>query len=82
MDTTGHGTLWGRERQRPSALLHMMAGPETVRGGELHLDERVADGLQPSERDIAMVFQRFSPYLSMNTARNGRSPPPPPPSGE
>ncbi|GGZ06013.1 ABC transporter ATP-binding protein [Streptomyces nitrosporeus] len=53
-----------------STLLRMIAGLETISGGELHLDGKMANDLQPSERDIAMIFQSFALYPSMTTAQN------------
>ncbi|MEU1123279.1 ABC transporter ATP-binding protein [Streptomyces sp. NPDC005899] len=53
-----------------STLLRMIAGLETISGGELHLDGRIANDLPPSERDIAMIFQSFALYPNMTTAQN------------
>ncbi|MFC8593885.1 ABC transporter ATP-binding protein [Streptomyces atroolivaceus] len=53
-----------------STLLRMIAGLETISGGELHLGGRIANDLQPSERDIAMIFQSFALYPNMTTAQN------------
>ncbi|MFF3974980.1 ABC transporter ATP-binding protein [Streptomyces rubiginosohelvolus] len=53
-----------------STLLRMIAGLETISAGELHLDGRIANDLQPSERDIAMIFQSFALYPTMTTAQN------------
>ena len=40
-----------------STLLRMVAGLEEISGGEIAIGERVVNNLEPSERDIAMVFQ-------------------------
>ncbi|MDK1473888.1 ABC transporter ATP-binding protein [Streptomyces sp. 549] len=53
-----------------STLLRMIAGLETISEGELHLDGQIANDLQPSERDIAMIFQSFALYPNMTTAQN------------
>lgn len=53
-----------------STLLRMIAGLETISGGELHLNGEIANDLQPSERDIAMIFQSFALYPNMTTAQN------------
>ncbi|MFI2781472.1 ABC transporter ATP-binding protein [Streptomyces sp. ALB3] len=53
-----------------STLLRMIAGLETISGGELHLDGRIANDLRPSERDIAMIFQSFALYPHMTAAQN------------
>jgi len=39
-----------------STLLRMVAGLETISGGTLTIGDRVVNGLEPAERDIAMVF--------------------------
>jgi multiple sugar transport system ATP-binding protein len=53
-----------------STLLRMIAGLETPTGGELLLDNRPADQLPPSERDMAMIFQNFALYPTMTAADN------------
>ncbi|MFF8299791.1 ABC transporter ATP-binding protein [Streptomyces globisporus] len=53
-----------------SILLRMIAGLETSSGGELHLDGDIANDLQPSDRDIAMIFQSFALYPHMTAAQN------------
>ncbi len=45
-----------------STLLRMIAGLESVTGGEVRIGERVVNNLAPGERDIAMVFQSYALY--------------------
>jgi multiple sugar transport system ATP-binding protein len=45
-----------------STLLRMIAGLESVTGGEVRIGERVVNDLAPGERDIAMVFQSYALY--------------------
>jgi multiple sugar transport system ATP-binding protein len=45
-----------------STLLRMIAGLESVTGGELRIGGRVVNDLPPRERDIAMVFQDYALY--------------------
>ena len=40
-----------------STLLRMVAGLEEITDGEISIGGRVVNDLEPSERDIAMVFQ-------------------------
>jgi len=40
----------------------MIAGLEKITSGEIRIGERVVNGLEPSERDIAMVFQNDALY--------------------
>jgi multiple sugar transport system ATP-binding protein len=45
-----------------STTLRMLAGLESISGGEIHIGERVVNKLPPRERDIAMVFQDYALY--------------------
>ncbi|MEJ1159989.1 ABC transporter ATP-binding protein [Prosthecomicrobium sp. N25] len=45
-----------------STLLRMIAGLESVSGGEIRIGERVVNDLPPRDRDIAMVFQDYALY--------------------
>ena len=45
-----------------STLLRMIAGLEDITGGEIKLDKRVINKVDPSERDVAMVFQNYALY--------------------
>ncbi|HCQ50038.1 MAG TPA: sn-glycerol-3-phosphate ABC transporter ATP-binding protein UgpC, partial [Achromobacter sp.] len=40
-----------------STLMRMVAGLETVTSGDIVIDDKVVNNLEPAERDIAMVFQ-------------------------
>ena len=53
-----------------STLLRMIAGLETITGGEIRIGERVVNDIEPSERDIAMVFQNYALYPHMNVYDN------------
>jgi multiple sugar transport system ATP-binding protein len=53
-----------------STLLRMVAGLETISAGEIQIDERVVNTLEPKERDIAMVFQNYALYPQMTVAEN------------
>jgi len=66
-----------------STLLRMIAGLETITSGAIRIGERVVNGIEPSERDIAMVFQNYALYPHMNVydnmaygLRNRRTPKP------
>ena len=45
-----------------STLLRMVAGLEAISGGEIAIGGRVVNDVEPSERDIAMVFQNYALY--------------------
>ena len=53
-----------------STLLRMVAGLEEISGGEISIGERVVNDLEPSERDIAMVFQNYALYPHMSVFDN------------
>jgi sn-glycerol 3-phosphate transport system ATP-binding protein len=53
-----------------STLLRMIAGVETVTSGEIRIGERVVNEIEPSERDIAMVFQNYALYPHMKVYDN------------
>ncbi|MDT7835940.1 sn-glycerol-3-phosphate import ATP-binding protein UgpC [Aquabacterium sp. OR-4] len=53
-----------------STLLRMVAGLEEITGGEIAIGGRVVNRLEPSERDIAMVFQNYALYPHMSVYDN------------
>ncbi|HUP05994.1 MAG TPA: sn-glycerol-3-phosphate import ATP-binding protein UgpC [Caldimonas sp.] len=53
-----------------STLLRMVAGLETITGGEIEIGGRVVNDLEPAERDIAMVFQNYALYPHMSVFDN------------
>ena len=53
-----------------STTLRMLAGLETLSGGEIFFDGKPVSRLEPKARDIAMVFQDYALYPHMNIARN------------
>jgi sn-glycerol 3-phosphate transport system ATP-binding protein len=53
-----------------STLLRMVAGLETISGGEIAIGGRVVNNLEPKDRDIAMVFQNYALYPHMSVYDN------------
>ena len=53
-----------------STLMRMVAGLESVTGGEISIDGKVVNKLEPAERDIAMVFQNYALYPHMTVFEN------------
>ena len=53
-----------------STLLRMIAGLEDITGGEISLDGKVINNIDPSERDVAMVFQNYALYPHMSVYNN------------
>jgi sn-glycerol 3-phosphate transport system ATP-binding protein len=53
-----------------STLLRMVAGLETITGGEVALGGEVVNAREPADRDIAMVFQNYALYPHMSVYDN------------
>lgn len=53
-----------------STLLRMVAGLESITGGDIRIGDRRVNDLPPKDRDIAMVFQSYALYPHMNVANN------------
>ncbi|WP_168879239.1 sn-glycerol-3-phosphate import ATP-binding protein UgpC [Rhizobium sp. P28RR-XV] len=53
-----------------STLLRMIAGLEAISSGEINIGDRIVNRLEPSERDIAMVFQNYALYPHMTVRQN------------
>ncbi|MCI0510218.1 carbohydrate ABC transporter ATP-binding protein (CUT1 family) [Chromohalobacter marismortui] len=53
-----------------STLLRTLAGLESISDGELTINDRRVNELEPAERDIAMVFQNYALYPHMSVAGN------------
>jgi ABC-type sugar transport system ATPase subunit len=53
-----------------STLLRIIAGLETVSGGEIRIGSRRVNELPPADRKIAMVFQSYALYPHMNVYKN------------
>lgn len=53
-----------------STLLRMIAGLESITDGTISISDRVVNDIEPSERDIAMVFQNYALYPHMTVREN------------
>ncbi len=53
-----------------STLLRMIAGLEEIGEGQIEIGGKVVNGMQPKERDIAMVFQNYALYPHMKVRDN------------
>jgi multiple sugar transport system ATP-binding protein len=53
-----------------STLLRMIAGLEDISAGEIRIDGKRVNDLEPKDRDIAMVFQSYALYPHMTVAEN------------
>ncbi len=57
-----------------TTTMRMIAGLEDVTEGEILIDGRVVNDLEPKDRDVAMVFQSYALYPNMNIYENIRFP--------
>ena len=53
-----------------STALRMIAGLETISGGQMSIGDRVVNDVEPKDRDIAMVFQNYALYPHMSVYDN------------
>ena len=53
-----------------STTLRMVAGLEEISGGELYIDGKLMNDVEPKNRDIAMVFQSYALYPHMTVYEN------------
>ena len=53
-----------------STTLRMIAGLEEISDGELYIDGKLVNDVQPKDRDIAMVFQNYALYPHMTVYDN------------
>jgi len=53
-----------------STLMRLIAGLETLTGGNILVGDRLINDLPPKERDIAMVFQNYALYPHMTVYDN------------
>ena len=53
-----------------STLLRMVAGLESISGGQLHIGDRLMNDVSAKDRDIAMVFQSYALYPHMTVYDN------------
>lgn len=53
-----------------STLLRMVAGLEEISAGEIYINDKIINQLEPRERDIAMIFQNYALYPHMTVYKN------------
>ncbi len=57
-----------------TTTMRMIAGLEDPTEGEITIDGKVVNDLEPKDRDVAMVFQSYALYPNMNVYENIRFP--------
>jgi multiple sugar transport system ATP-binding protein len=70
LDKGGFLVLVGPSGCGKSTLLNTIAGLETITAGDIRIEGTPINGLHPSKRDIAMVFQSYALYPNMTVAQN------------
>lgn len=53
-----------------STTLRMIAGLEDISSGEMYIDDKLVNDVEPKDRDIAMVFQNYALYPHMSVYDN------------
>lgn len=53
-----------------STTLRMIAGLEEITEGEFYIDGKLMNGVEPKDRDIAMVFQNYALYPHLTVFEN------------
>ena len=57
-----------------TTTMRMIAGLEDVTEGQISINERIVNDLDPKDRDVAMVFQSYALYPNLNVYENIRFP--------
>ncbi|MDC3081536.1 ABC transporter ATP-binding protein, partial [Paracoccaceae bacterium] len=57
-----------------TTTMRMIAGLEDASDGEILVDGKTINNLEPKDRDVAMVFQSYALYPNMNVYENIRFP--------
>src|SRR5574344_1977603 len=62
-------TLLGPSGCRKTTLLRMIAGFNSIEGGDFYFDDKRINDLDPAKRNIGMVFQNYAifPHLSVKS---------------
>lgn len=53
-----------------STILRMISGLETISSGELYLNGKLANDMDPGDRGIGMVFQNYALFPHMTVEKN------------
>ena len=53
-----------------STTLRMIAGLEMISDGDIYIDDKLVNDVEPKDRDIAMVFQNYALYPHMTVYNN------------
>ena len=53
-----------------TTTLRMIAGLESITGGNLYMNGKIVNDLSPGERNVAMVFQNYSLFPHITVGEN------------
>lgn len=63
-------TLLGPSGCGKTTLLRMVAGFNSIEGGEIKFNERVINNIKPNKRNIGMVFQNYAIFPHLSVKKN------------
>jgi ABC-type sugar transport system ATPase subunit len=63
-------TLLGPSGCGKTTTLNLIGGLDEVTSGDIYMDGQRVNGLEPIDRDVAMVFQNYALYPHMTVAQN------------
>lgn len=63
-------TLLGPSGCGKTTLLRMIAGFNSIDGGQFYFDDRLINDLNPAKRNIGMVFQNYAIFPHMSVRKN------------
>ena len=63
-------TLLGPSGCGKTTLLRMIAGFNTIEGGEFYFGDRLINDLDPAKRNIGMVFQNYAIFPHLTVRKN------------
>ena len=63
-------TLLGPSGCGKTTLLRMVAGFNTIEGGEILFNDKLINNVQPKDRNIGMVFQNYAIFPHLTVAKN------------
>lgn len=63
-------TLLGPSGCGKTTLLRMIAGFNTIEGGDIFFDDKRINNIEPDKRNIGMVFQNYAIFPHMNVRQN------------
>lgn len=63
-------TLLGSSGCGKTTLLRMIAGFNSIEGGEFYFNDKLINNIPPYKRNIGMVFQNYAVFPHMNAGKN------------